>query len=271
MPSARTPGTERPTRTRTARTNGRPPLALSTIPAQELNLASGETSLVCRYCRTWCPITGLQTPKLSPHRRPKTQGSHRCPGSNQLLDLDVDIDAWREQLHVVEATATYRRAPRQHFKPLAQPPTPIHRLAAREQAAPTVVCLAPLLEQALHAALQHRAGCSVCRTGGRCATGRELEIRRGETQASVTVAREQQGLADRLAAQRARAARPDPARTWQILVKADRAMRERHNVHVPAGSARNTLVDEHERIRRAVAWPAPTQGGPDLPHTHLTV
>ncbi|MFD3920237.1 hypothetical protein [Streptomyces sp. NPDC058595] len=270
MPSARTPGTERPTRTRTARTNRRPVLAVSTIPAQELNLRANEMSLVCRDCRTWCPITGLQTPKLSPHPRPKTQGSHRCPGSNQLLDLDVDIDTWREQLLAVEATATYRRAPRQHFKPLAQPPTPIHRLAAREQAAPTVVRLAPLLEQARHAVLQHRAICSVCRTGGRCATGKELEIRRGETHGSVTFAREQQGLADRLAAQRARAARPDPARMRQTLLKADHAARQRHNVHVPAGST-TTLVDEHERIRRAVTWPAPTHGGPDLPHTHLTV
>lgn len=270
MPSVRTPGTERPTRTRTARTNGRPVLALSTIPAQELNLHPNEMSLVCRDCRTWCPITGLQTSKLSPHRQPKTQGSHRCPGSNQLLDLDVDIDQWREQLHAVDATATYRRAPRQHFKPLAQPPTPIHRLADREQVTPTVVRLAPLLEQAHHAALKHCASCSVCQTGGRCETGRELEIRRGETEASVTIAREQQRLADRLAAQRARAARPDPARTRQTLAKADRAMRERHNVHAAASST-TTLVDDHERIRRAVTWPDPTHGGPDLPHTHLTV
>ncbi|MFI6689173.1 hypothetical protein [Streptomyces sp. NPDC050485] len=197
MPSARV---ARPSRTRTARTNGRSILALSTIPVQELNLLPGEMSLVCPDCRTWCPITGLQKPKATPHRRPAHQGGNRCPGGNQLLNLDITLDQWREQLHAIEATATYRRAPRQHHKPTPQPLVPVHRLAARgPQATPTLLRLIPLLEQARDAVLQHRASCSPCRAGRRCAAGRDLEIRFGETQASCTIAREQQDQADRAA------------------------------------------------------------------------
>ncbi|WP_328698511.1 hypothetical protein [Streptomyces sp. NBC_00342] len=180
---------KRPSRTRTARTNGRPILSLSTIPAQDINLLPGETSLVCRDCETWCPITGLQTPKTTPHPRPAQQGGHRCPGGNQLLNLDVTFDEWREQLQAVEATAAYRRAPRQHHKPVPQPPTPVHRLADRESKVQSR--LPQLLERARCSVLTHRNACPACQTGGRCVTGRELEIRLGETQASCEIAREQ--------------------------------------------------------------------------------
>ncbi|MGC5401738.1 hypothetical protein ACPXCP_39120 [Streptomyces sp. DT20] len=181
--------TKRPSRTRTARTNGRPILSLSTIPAQDINLLQGEMSLVCRDCETWCPITGLQTPKTTPHTQPAQQGGHRCPGGNQLLNVDVTFDEWREQLQAVEATAAYRRAPRQHHKPLQQPPTPVHRLADRESKVQSR--LPQLLERARYSVLTHRNACSACQTGCRCATGRELEIRLGETQASCVIAREQ--------------------------------------------------------------------------------
>lgn len=273
MSSMRTRGTERPSRTRTARTNGRPILPLSTIPVQDLNLRPGEMSLLCRDCETWCPITGLQTPKVSPHRRPEHQGSHRCPGSNQLLNVDVTFGEWREQLHAVEATATYRRALRQHHKPEPQPPAPLHRLAAREpQTAPTLRRLISLLDRARHAVLHHRAGCFACQAGGRCATGRELEIRFRETQATCTIAREQQHMVDRRAAQRGRTAGPELARARQErLEQADRADRQRHNIPVPAGSAKRTLLTDHERIRRAASWSAPTQGGPALPYEHLSI
>ncbi|HEY9327065.1 MAG TPA: hypothetical protein VIS09_02300 [Streptomyces sp.] len=266
MPASRA---ERPSRTRTARTNGRPALSLRAIPAQEINLLPGEMSLVCRDCATWCPITGLQTPKTTPHRRPVEQGAHRCPGGNQLLDVDVTFDEWREQLQVVEATATYRRAPRQHHNPLSQPPTPVHRLADREPQAQ--YRLAQLLERARHAVLTHRDSCPVCRAGGRCATGRELEIRLGETQASCTIAREQQERDNRLASQSGRTARAglDGAR-HERLGRARQADQQRHNLAVPVGSSQG-LVDEHERIRRAASWPAPTHGGLEVPLASLRV
>ncbi|MBD2835144.1 hypothetical protein ACN6LF_006110 [[Kitasatospora] papulosa] len=238
--------TERPSRTRTRRTNGRPALALSTIPAQELNLLPGEMSLVCRDCKTWCPITGLKTPKMAPHRRPEEQGAHRCPSSNQLLEANVTFDEWREQLMTVEATATYRRAPRQHHKPLPEPFTPVHRLAARERT--SLVHLFALLEQARHALCAHRTACTGCRAGGRCATGRDLEISFRETQATCTIAREQQMRSDRLNAQRARAVRTGQERTRAYVL--DKA----HQI---------------DQLRRAVPQGALPIEGPEVPLVHL--
>ncbi|MFF3264953.1 hypothetical protein ACFYWO_38050 [Streptomyces sp. NPDC002932] len=103
--------------------------------------------------------------------------------------MDVTFDEWCEQLQAVEATAAYRRAPRQHHKPMPQPPTPVHRLADRESKVQSR--LPQLLERARYTVLTHRSACPACQSGGRCAAGRELEIRLGETQASCEIVREQ--------------------------------------------------------------------------------
>ncbi|MFD5557826.1 hypothetical protein ACFWIA_28795 [Streptomyces sp. NPDC127068] len=123
----------------------------------------------------------------------KPSGGPRCPGSAQSIDIDITPDQWNEALHAADSTATGRRSARQHHKPLAQPPTPVHRFAARgPQALPVLLRLIPLLERARRAVLQHRAACATCRgAGARCATGRALEVRLGETEATCTIAREQ--------------------------------------------------------------------------------
>ncbi|MFD7973002.1 hypothetical protein [Streptomyces clavifer] len=183
---------------------------------------------------------------MTPHRRPEEQGSHRCPSSNQLLDANVTFDEWREQLMTVEATATYRRAPRQHHKPLPEPFTPVHRLAARERT--SLVHLFALLEQARHTLRTHRTACTGCRAGGRCATGRDLEIRFREMQATCTIAREQQTRSDRLTAQRART-----ARAGQECTRAE-----------ALGQAHQT-----DQLRRAVPQGALPTEGPEVPLVHL--
>src|SRR5260221_14303938 len=60
---------KRRTKTRTKRVSHLPPLTVSALAPNEIDLLPGTESLVCPDCRTWCPITGQQgaTPKLVPH------------------------------------------------------------------------------------------------------------------------------------------------------------------------------------------------------------
>lgn len=271
------------------RHNGRAPLMASRMRPEHLNLRDGEPRMaVCPDCLRW---RRLQRSVITPHRadatpspgRPrryhgdKPAGGPRCPGSAQRITIDISIEQWGERLLAADSTATGRHSARQHYMPLPQPQAPVHRLADRgpraERALPRLV---PFLEQARRAVIEHRTGCPACQAGGRCATGRDLEIRLRETQATCTIAREQQDRADRIAGERAHTARQERARARQeslrqVLPAVDRADRHRHNIAVPTGSGTRTLADDHERIRRAVSWPAPAHGGPDLPHEHLTI
>ncbi|MCX5115190.1 hypothetical protein OOK13_43470 [Streptomyces sp. NBC_00378] len=178
---------------------------------------------------------------------------------------------WREQLQVAEATASYLRPARQHFKPLPAPGTPVYRIAAtrERQVDPIGIRLLPLLARARRTVIAHRATCTTCRADGRCAAGRELEIALRETEATAVLSREQQAHRDRIANEQRRVERRGEARARQrslrqALPSVGQATRDRHNVPLPKVRP-TTLVDEHELIRRAAAWPAPTHGGPGLP------
>lgn len=223
----------RPGRVRTKHDNGRPPLLLSTLKPQNISLRDGETrTIVCPDCETWRRLMGETQLKIRQHcakdctgctsRDAADRKKHTaCPGTDQPVTLDISVEVWGERMLAADSTATGRRSARQHYKPLAQLPTPVHRLGGRgPQSTPALPRLLPLLERARYAVDQHRAACSLCRTGGRCETGRALEVRSVETEASCTIAREQLTHQERKQSDRAGAPKRRPQ--WAAVLPAVR-------------------------------------------------
>jgi hypothetical protein len=84
-----------------SRTNGRPALALSSLPPLDLELPeSGRVWLVCPDCRHWCEV-----PKRKTVQTHKVNGT-RCPGSAQLLNFDLTPARHAARRRVVQE---YRR------------------------------------------------------------------------------------------------------------------------------------------------------------------
>ncbi|WP_157840038.1 hypothetical protein [Streptomyces megasporus] len=153
----------RPKRTRSKRVNACPPLALSSLPLQEINLRTGEQlTLVCPDCRTWCPVTGLNTPKLVPH---DTLAGRRCPrGSNRRVEVDLTAQEWGRRLMDAARDAASRRPGRQFHKPIPAPATPVHRMDPPP----------PTAETARRIYFAHRTGCAACTGRAHCPSGRRL-------------------------------------------------------------------------------------------------
>lgn len=218
------------------RPSRRPALKASEIPPQNLNLREGERqSIVCPDCDSWHPLYRKMIKTHHLDREVRGGRAPRCPGSAQLIDMNISVEQWGERMLAADSTATGRRSARQHYKPLAQLPTPIYRLADRgPQGTPTLHRLLPLLEHARHAVDQHRTACSLCKAGGRCETGRALEVRAAETQASCTIAREQLHQERQ---PRGRAAAPTRRAGWAAALPAVRDTDTRR-AHVPAAPGR---------------------------------
>ncbi|WP_329043488.1 hypothetical protein OHT61_32240 (plasmid) [Streptomyces sp. NBC_00178] len=244
----------RPGRVRTKNTNRRAPLSLSSMAPEDYNVRPGETmSIACPDCRTWRRIMGDTVLKIREHcisdKRAEGETHALCPGSDQLVIVDIDVRRWQATQNRLLRDAMpqdNRRAAQQFYKPLAAPAVPVHRLAARERT--SLAHLFALLEQARHVLRAHRTACTGCLGGGRCATGRDLEIRVRETQATCTLAREQQTRAERAVAQRARTAR---------------ARQERSRAEV-LNQAHQT-----DQLRRTVPQGALPTDGPEVPLAHL--
>ncbi|MEU5053546.1 hypothetical protein [Streptomyces sp. NPDC021096] len=124
-------------RVRTKRNNSRKPLLLSSLKPEEFNVRPGEEkTLLCQDCRSWHRIIGFTTLKVDEHVG--TEHGHgrpedRCPGSNQIVVVDIDVKAWQarqDRLLRDAVPAETRRAARQFHKPLGAPPVPVHRIAA---------------------------------------------------------------------------------------------------------------------------------------------
>lgn len=195
MPTAR----KRRRKTRTKRVSHRPPIVASTLKANEIDLFPGKEHLVCPDCKTWCPITGVRgkTPKLVPHHteRAGTPDPRRCSGSDRLVDIDVAVGEWRTELVEAVLSTKSRRANRVNRKPRTTTAQPVSRLATAPKE--SALRLPALLEAARTAVAQHRDSCRVCRKGGRCETGGELERWQAETEASSRFAREQRQRTER--------------------------------------------------------------------------
>ncbi|WP_411121298.1 hypothetical protein [Streptomyces sp. x-19] len=157
---------ERLRRTRTKNISHLPALEASALPAQELDLEPGREHLRCPDCRTWCPITGLQLPKLVPHGRYPGPNAPRCRSTNRRLVLDVSVEDWRVAMDGMVRDAASRRSARQFHKPLPAPATPVHRINQPHR---------PTADEALATYGAHRKHCSACTTSRTsCATGTHL-------------------------------------------------------------------------------------------------
>ncbi|MGW3652484.1 hypothetical protein [Streptomyces sp. NPDC000878] len=111
MPTAK----ERPRRTRTKRKpSNRPALKLSQLLPSHIDLREPlKAVLVCEDCKTWCPITGVQSKvqKLVPHHTGKAgvADAVHCRGSNRRVEFDMTIPEWRQALADAHKETSSRR------------------------------------------------------------------------------------------------------------------------------------------------------------------
>ncbi|WP_019712001.1 hypothetical protein [Streptomyces xinghaiensis] len=155
-PSATPTARKRRSKTRTPQVNHRPPITVSTLKPNHIDLSPGKEHLVCPDCRTWCPITGMQgTPKLVPHHNKPagTANPRRCTaGSNRRVDIDLSVGEWRTGLVEAVPTTNSRRA----TKVLPKPKTT--RLPAVGQIKPV-----PLSAETVRQAFRrHQQQCRAC-------------------------------------------------------------------------------------------------------------
>ncbi|MFE6460037.1 hypothetical protein ACFVP0_21630 [Streptomyces cinereoruber] len=166
----------RPGRVRTKRTNRREPLLLSTMAPEDFNVRPGEVkSIACPDCRTWRRIMGETTLTIREHglpgqeRTPEGEKRSLCPGSYQLVVVDIDVRRWQARQDRLLRDAMppeTRRAAQQHYKPLPAPATPVSRITAEVT-----------LETARQSYLAHRKGCIRCVDGRHCTDGGVLARR----------------------------------------------------------------------------------------------
>lgn len=165
---------KRPGRVRTKNTNRREVLKLSTMAPEDYNVRLGEVkSIVCPDCRTWRRIMGDTVLKIREHcisDKVADGGKHvTCPGSNQLVVIDIDVRRWQARQNRLLRDAMpqeNRRAARQFYKPLPAPGAPVARIHA-----------GITLETARRAYLAHLEECVSCGTGQYCAQGGALAHR----------------------------------------------------------------------------------------------
>ncbi|MFD3567405.1 hypothetical protein [Streptomyces sp. NPDC058667] len=165
----------RPGRVRTKHTNRRPALLLSSMAPEDYNVRPGEVkSIACPDCRTWRRIIGETTLKIRPHGLDQgkvKEGEKRplCPGSDQLVVVDIDVRRWQAKQDRLLRDAMpqeNRRAARQFYKPLPAPAAPVARIHA-----------GVTLETARRAYLDHVEECVRCGTGQHCTNGGDLAHR----------------------------------------------------------------------------------------------
>ncbi|MFE3501924.1 hypothetical protein ACFXPX_04765 [Kitasatospora sp. NPDC059146] len=260
---------KRKRRTRTKNISALAPLALSSLPNNQIELTPGAEHLVCPACKTWCPITGMggTTPKLVPHHTDPagTLDTRWCANTNRRITADLTVERWAAQRAEVAAEAGARRPTRV----LRKVPTPaVPALSQLRPAEPTA-------DSARAAFEQHRVRCSVCAGEvRRCRDGQRLyveylwrqnqEPKRLREQAVERAAR---GVEERARTRTAPAVR---AKAWKdvgrAVDEADTARREPlagarppiRGIEVPEGdrplpqgrSAEQTLANNPVRKRR---------------------
>ncbi|WP_331719831.1 hypothetical protein OG217_37245 (plasmid) [Streptomyces sp. NBC_01023] len=165
---------KRPGRVRTERNNRREALKLSTMAPEDFNVRPGETkSLACPDCRTWRRIMGTYDFKIREHgisdKVTEGQKHERCPGSNQVVEIDIDVRRWQARQDRLLRDAMpqdNRRAAQQFYKPLPDPATPVSRITAEIT-----------LETTRQSYLAHRKGCIRCVGVRHCTDGGVLARR----------------------------------------------------------------------------------------------
>ncbi|MFI1568349.1 hypothetical protein ACH4ZX_35925 [Streptomyces sp. NPDC020490] len=159
---------KRPGRTRTKRNNRREPLLLSSMSPEDFNVRPGETkSIACPDCLAWRRIMGKTDLKIREHcvsdKVPEGAKHAICPGSNQVVVIDIDVRRWQARQDRLLRDAMpqdNRRAARQFYKPIPAPAAPVSRIEAELT-----------LETARQSYLAHRKGCTRCVGGQHCTDG----------------------------------------------------------------------------------------------------
>ncbi|MFH9090497.1 hypothetical protein [Streptomyces sp. NPDC017673] len=156
----------RRSRTRSRTVNARPALALSTLRPHQYDLRPACASLVCPDCKTWVPITGLQTkkPKVVPHDagRAGKDAAIRCRlGSNRLVTLDVTVKKWQERLEDGHAETASRRRTTVRRKPKVAAAPAVGQLVVQDLDA----------KGAFRLYRAHAEQCEVCQESGHAHCG----------------------------------------------------------------------------------------------------
>ncbi|MFC7994325.1 hypothetical protein ACFUV2_34185 [Streptomyces pilosus] len=165
---------KRPGRVRTKNTNRREALKLSTMAPEDYNVRPGEVkSIACPDCRTWRRVMGDTVLKIREHctsdRVADGEKHVTCPGSNQLVVIDIDVRRWHARQNRLLRDAMpqeNRRAARQFYKPLPASVAPVARIHA-----------GVTLETARRVYLAHVEECVRCGTGQYCTHGGVLAHR----------------------------------------------------------------------------------------------
>ncbi|MEU3787519.1 hypothetical protein [Streptomyces sp900129855] len=132
----------RRSRTRSRTVNARPALVISTLKPHQFDLRPACASLICPDCKTWVPISGLQTkrPKLVPHDTGLAgkDAAVRCRlGSNRLVTVDVTVKQWQERLEDGNSETVHRRKTTVLRKPKVALAPAVSQIAAQKQMATT--------------------------------------------------------------------------------------------------------------------------------------
>ncbi|MFE9769505.1 hypothetical protein ACFYPC_34140 [Streptomyces sp. NPDC005808] len=132
----------RRSRTRSRTVNARPALVISTLKPHQFDLRPACASLICPDCKTWVPISGLQTkrPKLVPHDTGLAgkDAAVRCHlGSNRLVTVDETVKKWQERLEDGNSETVHRRKTTVLRKPKVALAPAVSQIAAQKQTATT--------------------------------------------------------------------------------------------------------------------------------------
>ncbi|WP_097973355.1 hypothetical protein [Streptomyces sp. gb14] len=126
-PTVEPTSSKRRRKTRTKNISSLPPLLASEFTASQIDLTPGKEHAICPACTCWTPITGVHgTPLLVPHHttpyHDRTTNLRRCSNTNRRIVLDIEVEAWREQLAEraeVSASVASRRATKVLPKPVS--------------------------------------------------------------------------------------------------------------------------------------------------------
>lgn len=150
--------TTAPGRNTLRKSNGRSPLRASRIRPDLITIRPDEpVTVACPDCGGW--MTLRRGGMIRPHR--STDGhvrDERCPGSGQLIDLDLTPEQWGRRLVDASADAGKRRARNGG----------VHRMPKRD-VAPAVSQMKATTAPLRYRLAEHQATCPKCQTAGhRC-------------------------------------------------------------------------------------------------------
>ncbi|MFP8886810.1 hypothetical protein [Streptomyces mangrovi] len=133
------------------KSNGRPAIKASAVLPHRIAIHPGQpVTILCSDCSTWRRV---ERKLIRPHRltdRGHGERDERCPGSNQLVDVDLTSEQWEERLREFDATAGFRRPTRVTRKPGRKAPPAVTQMQSR-----TAHLVRELAD--------HQSGCARCR------------------------------------------------------------------------------------------------------------